>query len=413
MVIYRNIFHKKYWRENMFKKIMFSDVISTLLSSAIGIYIYWYAYDISGNQFAISLIGASQLFAIFLSTVGGGLTDKFNKVTFIKCVILAKVSISLIVLVIDSMGVNLIISLMIYMFVTTVLNSLISPTMEAIVPILSKDEEELYRLNAWVNSYTQIFNIIGILLSAVFVAFFAFNHIVWIAVVLNLIAFVTIYKVELNEKENRNTENVLSNIKSGIKYIMDTSYIKNLIPIALIMNFCFWSISLLLPKISIDSFGFLDSSYSFLKLFFALGGIAGGLYFAKYSETWKNKFKLFYSCLFLQSIFLVLIGINLRVFDGMLSYSLLLILWGSYAVVNTVMSIVYFGSIQKSVPEYIIGSVIGSILTIFSLVNPLAAIASGYLTKFMSASTLIIVFSLLMLITSLLTVRVKDLNKAF
>lgn len=108
-----------------------------------------------------------------------------------------------------------------------------------------------------------------------------------------------------------------------------------------------------------------------------------------------------------------MIGINLRIFDGMLSYSLLLILWGSYAVVNTVMSIVYFGSIQKSVPEYIIGSVIGSILTIFSLVNPLAAIASGYLTKFMSASTLIIVFSLLMLITSLLTVRVKDLNKAF
>lgn len=192
----------------MFKKIMFSDVISTLLSSAIGIYIYWYAYDVSGNQFAISLIGASQLFAIFLSTVGGGLTDKFNKVTFIKCVILAKVSISLIVLVIDSMGVNLIISLMIYMFVTTVLNSLISPTMEAIVPILSKDEEELYRLNAWVNSYTQIFNIVGILLSAVFVAFFTFNHIVWIAVVLNLIAFVTIYKVELNEKENRNTEKV-------------------------------------------------------------------------------------------------------------------------------------------------------------------------------------------------------------
>ena len=412
MVIYIGVyFIKNIGGKNMFKKIMFSDVISTLLSSAIGIYIYWYAYDISGNQFAISLIGASQLFAIFLSTVGGGLTDKFNKVTFIKYVILAKVSISLIVLVIDSMGVNLIISLMIYMFVTTVLNSLISPTMEAIVPILS--EEELYRLNAWVNSYTQIFNIVGILLSAVFVAFFAFNHIVWIAVVLNLIAFVTIYKVELNEKENRNTENVLSNIKSGIKYIMATSYIKNLIPIALIMNFCFWSISLLLPKISIDSFGFLDFSYSFLKLFFALGGIAGGLYFAKYSETWKNKFKLFYSCLFLQSIFLVLIGINLRVFDGMLSYSLLLILWGSYAVVNTVMSIVYFGSIQKSVPEYIIGSVIGSILTIFSLVNPLAAIASGYLTKFMSAPTLIIVFSFLMLITSLLTVRVKDLNKAF
>ena len=263
MVIYIEVyFIKNIGGENMFKKIMFSDVISTLLSSAIGIYIYWYAYDVSGNQFAISLIGASQLFAIFLSTVGGGLTDKFNKVTFIKCVILAKVSISLIVLVIDSMRVNLIISLMIYMFVTTVLNSLISPTMEAIVPILSKDEEELYRLNAWVNSYTQIFNIIGILLSAVFVAFFAFNHIVWIAVVLNLIAFVTIYKVELNEKENRNTENVLSNIKSGIKYIMATSYIKNLIPIALIMNFCFWSISLLLPKISIDSFGFLDSSYN-------------------------------------------------------------------------------------------------------------------------------------------------------
>ena len=62
----------------------------------------------------------------------------------------------------------------------------------------------------------------------------------------------------------------------------------------------------------------------------------------------------------------------------------MLILWFNYAMINTVFSIIYFGSLQIKIPKDIIGSVFGSILTIFSIINPLVVVASGYFNIFCS-----------------------------
>lgn len=91
----------------------------------------------------------------------------------------------------------------------------------------------------------------------------------------------------------------------------------------------------------------------------------------------------------------------------------MLILWFNYAMINTVFSIIYFGSLQIKIPKDIIGSVFGSILTIFSIINPLAAIASSYLVSIFSVATLIIIFSIIMLISSLFVYKVTSLKTAF
>ena len=87
----------------------------------------------------------------------------------------------------------------------------------------------------------------------------------------------------------------IKNMQQGVCYILKTPYIRNLIPVALVMNFSFWSIFLLLPKIANDNFSFLNISYSGLELSFDLGGVI----FAKHLYDFKNKYSLFRErCLF-------------------------------------------------------------------------------------------------------------------
>ncbi len=226
-----------------------------------------------------------------------------------------------------------------------------------------------------------------------------------------VLAYVLLLGIHIETSLHSNS--VINNIKQGISYIFSTAYIHNLIPIALIMNFAFWSIFLLLPKVSNDQFSFLKISYSILELAFALGGILGGWIFSKYLFRYKDKHRIFIYSLISQNIVLLFLGLNLLIFNGVTAYLFMLILWFSYALINTIFSIIYFGSLQIKVPKKMIGSVFGSILTIFSLVNPLTAIVSGFLVSILPIAILIILFALIMIAAAITVQSIPNLKKAF
>ena len=66
------------------KKIITSDFLTTVVSPALTIYIYWFAYQYFSSQIIVSIIGFGQLCGIFLSSLGGGISDRVNKLFFIK-----------------------------------------------------------------------------------------------------------------------------------------------------------------------------------------------------------------------------------------------------------------------------------------------------------------------------------------
>ncbi|MDE9752521.1 hypothetical protein [Staphylococcus delphini] len=57
-------------------RIIASDFLTTMMSSALTIYIYWFAYQYFSSQIIISIIGFGQLSGVFLSSLGGGISDK-------------------------------------------------------------------------------------------------------------------------------------------------------------------------------------------------------------------------------------------------------------------------------------------------------------------------------------------------
>ncbi|EGQ2797552.1 hypothetical protein ACB385_002077 [Staphylococcus pseudintermedius] len=379
------------------KRIIASDFLTTMMSSALTIYIYWFAYQYFSSQLIISIIGFGQLSGVFLSSLGGGISDSMNKLFFIKTLNFFKVGLLFMVLILENV-VNMEILLPLFMFASTVIGGLQSPTLESLVPFLASSDEALFRINAVVSSSTQVASIMAIVLSAVYISFLSFVTIVFVTLFITAIA--TILLVGLTVETPLKSTSVVNNMKHGASYIFKTPYIRNLIPVALVMNFSFWSIFLLLPKIANDSFSFLKTSYSGMELSFALGAGLGGILFAKFFYDVKDKYRLFKRSLFSQSYVVLLLGIVLLIPNSVLAYTGMLLCWFLYALINTIFSILYFGKIQLNVPREMIGSVFGAILTLFSLVNPIAAIMSGVLVSHFKIPLLIILLSSLMLLAA-------------
>ncbi|MBM0385679.1 hypothetical protein EFS91_04420 [Staphylococcus pseudintermedius] len=379
------------------KRIIASVFLTTMMSSALTIYIYWFAYQYFSSQLIISIIGFGQLSGVFLSSLGGGISDSMNKLFFIKTLNFFKVGLLFMVLILENV-VNMEILLPLFMFASTVIGGLQSPTLESLVPFLASSDEALFRINAVVSSSTQVASIMAIVLSAVYISFLSFVTIVFVTLFITAIA--TILLVGLTVETPLKSTSVVNNMKHGASYIFKTPYIRNLIPVALVMNFSFWSIFLLLPKIANDSFSFLKTSYSGMELSFALGAGLGGILFAKFFYDVKDKYRLFKRSLFSQSYVLLLLGIVLLIPNSVLAYTGMLLCWFLYALINTIFSILYFGKIQLNVPREMIGSVFGAILTLFSLVNPIAAIMSGVLVSHFKIPLLIILLSSLMLLAA-------------
>ncbi|EGQ0296481.1 hypothetical protein E4277_09310 [Staphylococcus pseudintermedius] len=392
------------------KRIIASDFLTTMMSSALTIYIYWFAYQYFSSQLIISIIGFGQLSGVFLSSLGGGISDSMNKLFFIKTLNFFKVGLLFMVLILENV-VNMEILLPLFMFASTVIGGLQSPTLESLVPFLASSDEALFRINAVVSSSTQVASIMAIVLSAVYISFLSFVTIVFVTLFITAIA--TILLVGLTVETPLKSTSVVNNMKHGASYIFKTPYIRNLIPVALVMNFSFWSIFLLLPKIANDSFSFLKTSYSGMELSFALGAGLGGILFAKFFYDVKDKYRLFKRSLFSQSYVLLLLGIVLLIPNSVLAYTGMLLCWFLYALINTIFSILYFGKIQLNVPREMIGSVFGAILTLFSLVNPIAAIMSGVLVSHFKIPLLIILLSSLMLLAAWSIRFLADIETVF
>lgn len=383
------------------KRIILSDFLTTVMYSALIIYIYWFSYQYFSSQTIISMIGFGQLCGVFLSSLGGGISDSINKLFFIKFLSFFKVILLSLVFVFEKI-VNMEIMLPIFMFFLTIIGGLLSPSLESLVPFLSDSDEELFRINSVVSSLTQIASIVSVILSAIYISFLSFSDIIFITLVATITSIVLLIGVKVETALQ--SSSVFKNIFKGLSYIFKTAYIRNLIPVALVANFSFWSIFLLLPKIANDNFSFFNVSYSGLELSFAFGGIIGAVLFSKKLSNIKKKFTLFRITLFSQSFSLLILGFVLLVPNRILSYMGVLLCWFLYSMFNTIFSILYFGTLQIKVPREIIGSVFGSMLTIFSLINPMAAILSGLLVSFIEIPILVILLSLTML-TAVLSIR--------
>lgn len=101
-------------------------------------------------------------------------------------------------------------------------------------------------------------------------------------------------------------------------------------------------------------------------------------------------------------------GITLIIFSLSHISILSISLWFLYGLFNTIGSSVYFTALQMMVPQKLLGRVMGTITTIFSITSPLGAMLSGVLNSMIRIEYLVFACALLMTLSSIGLLLIKD-----
>lgn len=354
------------------KQIIFSDFFDTLTNGALVLFAYWYIYDVTHNQNYISLLGLISMLATLFTFIGGYFSDRMNRIALLKIVVLIRILNTSFGLVIYLLMNNPILGVMMTVVINSVLNIVYSPLTESIVPSIVHDRDDLVTANSWVSITNQLASVLSAGLSAIFIFFGNVGAGLVLSLILYSVSYFLIGRLnstqapEANHEASSSLSIQTSNFFEGIKIIRSNTLIAVIVPIALVTNFCFWTVWLLMPKLSIDIFSEFKYMYNAVDLAFTVGSILGAfLVNAKHSDTKIFTAKSFPYFLFLQGFMILLIGYFSLLQRGIFGVVGVVLAWLGYGICNATGSILYFSTVQLSVPNQYIGMVIGAILTIF------------------------------------------------
>lgn len=306
-------------------------------------------------------------------------------------------------------------------FWVVILNALIgivyTPLAEAIPPVLVDNKKELFTVNSWVSVANQVATVGSSAISVVMVILKKPVS-AFIIVTFSLsLSLMLIYHLHADaapvNRLRMHVNGLFHDFMSGLKLVIQNKLISFMIPVALVTNFCFWSIWLLMPKHSIDLFGKFKIVYNVIDVSFTVGGIIGALAFSKQHKYW-NSARIYPYLLAGQAIMLILLGVNALPPHELVNVIYTAVIWISYGILNSISSVIYFSIIQISADPKNIGLIVGSVLTIFSISNPIAALMSAPLVQIASVSEIIIVLGTIMLLASMPVFSSsfrKELNK--
>lgn len=389
------------------KQIIFSDFFDTLTNGALVLFAYWYIYKVTRDQSYISLLGLISMIATLFTFVGGYLSDKVNKIYLLKTVVGIRVLNTILGLAIYHLFDYPILSVMVTVVINSILNIVYSPLTESIVPSIVHGKEDLITANSWVSIANQLSSVLSAGLSAIFIFFGNVSIGLVLSLVLYVLSYLLITRLSIEAKAGKKVDVTSLVAKDtnkfliGMKIIRKNFLISVIVPVALVTNFCFWTVWLLMPKLSIDVFSGFTYMYNSIDLSFTVGSILGA-----FAVNVKHKGKKIFTArnfpyfLLLQGVMILLIGLFSLQHREVFGIVGVVISWLGYGICNSIGSILYFSTVQLSVPSNHIGMVIGAILTIFSLANPIAAITSAPLSHITTTPIIIFLLGTVMMLAS-------------
>lgn len=398
------------------KKVVFSDFLGTLTMGAFTTYAYWYLYYYTRSQSIVASLGALTMATALLSFIGGYIADQYSKIKALRVIVTLRL-----LIVVGGLLLFLAFSSNKIIYLIVILNALIGivyvPLAEAVPPVLVANKKDLFTVNSWVSAAKQIATVGSSAISVVMVILKKpVSAFIIVAFSLSL-SLILIYHLQADaapvNRLKMHVNGLFHDFMSGLKLVVQNRLISFMIPVALVTNFCFWSIWLLMPKYSIDLFGKFKIVYNVIDVSFTVGGIIGALAFSKQHKYW-NSARIYPYLLAGQAITLILLGVNALLPHEFVNVIYIATIWISYGVLNSISSVIYFSIIQISAKSKNIGLIVGSVLTIFSIANPVAALMSAPLVQIASVSEIIIALGTIMLLASIPVFSSsfrKELNK--
>ncbi|MHB8063017.1 MAG: MFS transporter [Ruminiclostridium sp.] len=403
---------------------MISLLGSSIYSFAMGLYVL--AYTGSGFNYALTIV-VGVLPGIIWGPIAGVLADRFDKkkiiiwTDFISAIILG-----IIWILFEKNGFHL---SYIYIsdFLLATCCAFAETPVQASMPKLV-DNVRLTKINSLCQAVSSISSIagpgIGGLLFAIFdiKMFLVFNAVSFlVATFLDSLLNLHVNDNNTEIDENAKTESsdkkeqgsFMQDFKDGFKYIKSQNWLLILGGFTVFFNmFCTIGLIVAVPVIAVNVWKMTSVQVGVLQAMFPFGTLLGSL--VMYVLPQPNKYyKRIITCITSASIIMFLIGIlscDKLVFTQNFYYYCIIVLLIAFAVCSVSYNIPFSVSLQKNIPEEILGRVRGIIFMFVNALSPVGALIGGILIDIISPWTLPLVCGIIMIILSIAMLRVKSLK---
>jgi MFS family permease len=385
------------------------------LTSRIGSYVSYVALlllvnKMTGRSLDTAITGICEFLpGLVLGLWAGAITDRIGKVKIMIITDIMRAIAALLIPVCIYFNCLEVWHLYLCAVIISIGTAFFQPAEMAIIPDIV-EKEDILGANAISRTTIQLGGIIGPALGAIIITAggsslaFLFDGATFVISAICLI----LMKVHAENEKCGSQAGMFKDIKDGINLIWQNNYLKAILLCCIAVNFTYYPLPVLLPKISQKIFidiKFLNSAMIFAGFITALtaGKLIASLMIHLFDKIKQLKFFLYYSNIII-AVSVIIVGVSPIL---SLSYIAMFIL-GFCGSVTEVRIVSY---IQSSFSENILGRIFSIILTVAFGTIPLSLFLAGALSDNYGTLWVIIGLGILLVITSLIIFLTGMLEK--
>ena len=412
---------------NLLKDKNFSLLMFGKITSLIGSYMQSFALSLfvlnttgSASKFA-SILAVALIPELILAPFAGVIVDWFDRKKILIALDLASGAVVTIFAIIYFVSGEM---PLIYIYILVITLSLIStidnPTLQTIIPTITK-KKDLVEANALNSLLMSIGNVISPAIAAVVYGGFGLEAVFIVNSISFFISAISEYFLvipkNIKEKGKLSLNSFIIEFKEGVGFIRKRKDIINIISLAMILNFAFGAFTIGSTYISKMILKVSDFQYGIVDSIGVIGTIVSSFFVGWLSK--KNSVgKNIYSSLMIASI--ILAGYAVVAFDSLVSIEnskiylyLLMVIFTVclfIALANTFLNI----NFQHIVPLDFMGRISTIMGTGCMIAMPLSNMINGYLFDKISASSIFLISSGIMILSifsykrKLITIEIED-----
>jgi MFS family permease len=336
----------------------------------------WLAYSLTGSPFLLSLVGALQFTPMLLfSLFSGVVIDRFPKKKILFFTQSASLLITFVLATLVWSGHIQYWHILVTATALGMVNALDMPTRQCfIIELVGKEDlMNAIALNSSIFNLARVLGpaLAGIIMGTMGVAYcFYINSFSFAAVIVGLFF---IHPISVQEKKKGQVE-ILSDIKDGLKYIVDHEFLSKTILMVTIVGTFGSNFNVLVPVFAKVILGQQGTGFGFLMAFVGMGSFTGAMLIATMSKSGPQKFVLNIVPLFL-AVLLILTGFtDVFILTGLCLAAAGLCFVAFIASANS--------SLQLSTPDEYRGRVISLYTLVFGGSVPLGSLYSGIISDY-------------------------------
>lgn len=400
------------------------------LVSLLGTYIYTFAISLyvlkvtgSGTSFAFSIL-VGTIPRVLLSPVAGSLSDRVNKKKMIVgldflsgFVLLGLFTLSLIY------GVRLP-----FIYATSFILSLISTffnnCFNAAIPSLVNDKS-LMKINAYSRSIDSVSQILGPVLGGVVFGLISMKLFFLINGISYLLSAISEMFIDfnLNKERVRKVEDkvkmslgtVWMDIKEVVKFIKGNKILRIVMPFSISCNFFLAaSFSVVLPYVINNTLGMSSIQYGMIEAAFPIGMLLAAIIIGKLPEQ-TNKRKSLFIAIMGMGVASIMMGLpvldmNISI-ELQFAFLLYMVLLFAMAIFIAMLDMPLIVVMQRTIPNDMLGRVMGVIGTISAGLTPLGILLAGVFIDIIPAYMVFFVTGIYFVIAAIILNKSKAMQE--